>query len=148
MDIIFLDIDGVIRTDSSDKTNGCSHLPTFKRSFCKTSISNLNFITYTTRSKVVISSTWRTIYKIEELREIFKKNGATFDIIDYTPVLSNRGEEIQCWLDTNGTNSYVVIDDSIKDIVKHINPNRVVQTQIQIGLLDSNLTDKIIDILA
>lgn len=85
--IVFLDIDGCIRTGIGDEESGTSHLVVFDRKFCVKSVSALNYISNVTRCKFVISSTWRTHYKIEDLREIFRKNGLYIDVIGYTEVL-------------------------------------------------------------
>jgi len=151
MNIIFLDIDGVLRTDKSDRqwsesTKQPIPKSVFDRLFSTSSISTLNEIIYYTKAKIVITSTWRTKHTLDELREIFKIRGFRGEIIDKTEFIGNRGEEIQEWLDTHRVNKYVVIDDNIKDIVPHVNSKRVVKCESNIGLT-SDLFEKITDLL-
>ena len=124
MNIIFLDIDGVLRTDKSDKDWSVRlNLPipkrVFDRNFSPKSVSNINYITGLTRSKIVITSTWRTNFNLSELKKIFINQGIVGDVIDITTINGlNRGEEIQEYLDTHDIDNYVVIDDQVDDILK------------------------------
>ena len=151
MKTIFLDIDGVLRTDASDRylsevTGQPIPKSVFDRLFSNRSISILNEIIYITDAKVVITSTWRVQHTLEELIEKFKIRGFRGHIIDKTNIIGNRGEEIQEWLDTNSVNKYVVIDDSVKDILLHINPKRVIKIESNVGLNESHF-DSITDLL-
>ncbi len=151
MNVIFLDIDGVLRTDASDRywsevTGQPIPNSVFDRLFSNYSIAILNEIIYNTDAKVVITSTWRVQHSLEQLRSIFKIRGFRGEIIDKTNIIGSRGEEIQEWLDTHSINKYVVIDDSVKDILLHINPKRVVKIESNIGLNDSHF-DCITDLL-
>lgn len=145
MNVIFLDIDGVMRTNTSDKFWYGENIPIsiFDRKFCQISINMLNEVVKQTQSKIIISSTWREQYTLLELNNIFKNNGFKYQIYDKTDKLNSRGEEIQQWLDTHEVNKYVVIDDSIKDITKHINQKKIIKCDTNIGLSE----DKFILIL-
>lgn len=151
MNVIFLDVDGVLRTDASDRywsevTGQPIPKSVFDRLFSSRSITILNEIIYITDAKVVITSTWRVQHTLEELIEKFKIRGFRGHIIDKTNIIGNRGEEIQEWLDTNSVNKYVVIDDSVKDILLHINPKRVIKIESNVGLNESHF-DSITDLL-
>lgn len=72
MNVIFLDIDGVLRTDASDRywSDVTGHpIPqsVFDRLFSKESISILNEIIYITDAKIVITSTWRNQHDLNQL---------------------------------------------------------------------------------
>lgn len=129
MNVIFLDIDGVLRTHKSDKEWYGQNIPTnvFNRKFSPNSINILNEIIKLTNARLIISSTWREHYSINELRKIFTNNGYKYDIYDITTKLGYRGEEIQYWLDTHDVNRYIVVDDNIKEISKNINNKRIVE---------------------
>lgn len=86
-----------------------------------------NNIIEKTEAKVVLSSTWRLEYTIEEMRDIFKKANITCDLIDYTPNLTSdnnycvRGNEILKWLKENDNitgksylyfKDYIILDDN------------------------------------
>jgi hypothetical protein len=152
MDIIFLDIDGVLRTTKSDiwwSTKLSQPIPDnlFERRFDPNSVSLINQITNLTRAKIVIISNWRNNFKFEELKLHLVKRGITGNIIGKTPILETRGIEIQYWLDTNSVNNYVVVDDNINDIVNHINPNKIVKCESKDGFTQKEF-DKVIEILA
>lgn len=111
MIVIFTDIDGVLN-------------PHWKTKWCKKSIDLYNKLCKEYDLKVVITSTWRIAHSIDRLNDIFKEQGITTDIYDYTPVLSKaRGLEIQEWLDNNHCDDFIVIDDKTSDIEPYIKKN-------------------------
>ena len=141
----------MLRTDASDRywsevTGEPIPKSVFDRLFSNHSITILNEIIYYTDAKVVITSTWRVQHSLEQLRNIFKIRGFRGEIIDKTNIIGSRGEEIQEWLDTHSINKYVVIDDSVKDILLHINPKRVIKIESNKGLNDTHFDD-IVDLL-
>lgn len=151
MNVIFLDIDGVLRTDKSDRFWSKvlnQDIPTsiFERKLSPTSIKILNEIILITDAKVVITSMWRTFYNIDRLRSIFKDSGFKGEIVGETNQFGDRGEEIQEWLDTNYINKYVVVDDSVRDILNHIDTKRVIKIDPLNGL-DDTYFDSIVDLL-
>ena len=152
MTIIFLDIDGVLRTHKSDlewSLKSGLPIPTkvYDRQFGQKCVSNINYIISLTGAKIVVSSTWRNNFTIEELGEIFRSRGIFGQIIDKTGIGLTRGEEILQWLDTNEIIKYVVIDDQVKDIVSWVKRERVVEVNCQLGFESDELVDKVLDIL-
>ena len=144
MNIIFLDIDGVMRTHNSD-LNWSVPNP-FKRLFSKEAMENLNYLVTLTGYKVVITSTWRMYYTKDELRNIFRERGFIGQIIGTTSVGDTRGEEIVQWLNEHRIDNFVVIDDNIKDILNRIPDCKVVKCNPLNGL-DEVIFDKVLDIL-
>lgn len=70
-------------------------------------------------AEIVISSTWRKHYTIEELRAYFVSMGFKYPekIVGYTPNFSYdrkkyRGHEIQQYCEEHNIDNYVIIDDS------------------------------------
>ncbi len=124
MNIIFLDIDGVLNCQlfyTEQQKKGETYMDNH---ICKTRIEWLNVLCKEIDAKVVISSTWRMGRTIKELKKIFLEVGATFDVIDSTPVLRHkgcvRGNEIAQWINDGNSfinceyhlfHSYVIIDD-------------------------------------
>ena len=119
MKVIFLDIDGVLNTIeyigrrrelgiSGHDENGVSL-------FDPVMIERLNEIIIATNAKIVISSCWRMLYTINELRNIWRERNILGEIIDTTSVgsMRERGIEIREWLDEheNKIDSYVILDD-------------------------------------
>lgn len=123
MNVIFLDIDGVMISDRhlvrSTKHTSLEWGPDAVR--C------LKELIEVTQSKIVVSSTWRRNRTIKDLTEIFSVYD--FDkglIVGKTPVhwddfYYDRGREIQEYIDAvKGTelevDKFVIIDDDCKDI--------------------------------
>jgi hypothetical protein len=82
-DIIFLDIDGVLRTHKSDSEwSEKLNTPIFKRTdrlFSKNSVNDINYIT-SNSCKIVVTS-WRIHLSIIELNSIFKKKSIIAEVI-------------------------------------------------------------------
>lgn len=124
MNIIFLDIDGVLNCQmfyTEQQKSGATYI---ENNFCKDRIIWLNELCKEMDIKVVISSSWRIGRTVKELKEIFIEAGATFDVIDTTPHLRHegcvRGNEIYQWIQKGESftgcaghefNTYVIIDD-------------------------------------
>lgn len=121
MNVIFTDIDGVLN-------------PHWKTKWSKTAIEQYNKICRDFDLTPVITSTWRTNHTIEELQEIFTKQGIERPIYDYTPHIdqADRGLEIKEWLGKNKVDKYLVIDDKISNIAPYI--DNIVQCRSWIGL--------------
>ena len=144
MKLIFLDIDGVMSHEiwcSSEKPNiGYDKLPYFLkfenlyrtafRYLADDSMKNLNIIIEKTGANVVISSSHRVSYTIEELQRMFDIRGFKGKIVGKTPSLFfmglkgytksvPRGNEIKAWMETNknlinekmSKIDYVILDD-------------------------------------
>jgi len=128
MKIIFLDIDGVLKTISDTKFNNRS-------------IDNLNELVRKTNAKIVITSTWKNENGFRYVEEILKDKGVKGDIIDETPLFHiehpvygtpkvPRGLEIQSWIEKNTkfndnefvfVESYVILDDHSDMLLDQIN---------------------------
>jgi hypothetical protein len=146
-DILFLDIDGVVRTTEGDEAGPKPIAKSvFQRPFSGPAISALNEIVAITRCSIVITSTWRVTLSLEELRAKFWKEGFYGTIDDTTPALgTGRGTEIQTWIDYHGCHKYVIVDDMITDIQNHFEDRLVVKVDPRKGLNDSRAFDKIIE---
>lgn len=76
----------------------------YKQNCCPKRMSMLNALCEETNTAVVITASLRNGHEIEEIREIFKYCGATFEILDKTPYTGyERGTEISKWLKENCT---------------------------------------------
>lgn len=156
--IIFLDIDGVLRTHKSDlEWSNKLATPIFKgvdRLFDKTLVDNLNEVIYLTGAKIVITSNWRIYLSLEELQRIFKERGVIGEIIGKTglghlkggsPIpIGNRGLEIQDWLDRNPIRKFIIIDDQVSDINNIFPSWKIIKVNPQIGFVE---VEKALDIL-
>jgi hypothetical protein len=142
LNIIFLDIDGVLNTRnainmqiSEKKGRYNEDLSAFMYDFDKEAISNLKDLINDSNGKIVITSTWRlNDVLMEELISQFNKNNISADIIiGKTSDLhgqvtdSIRADEIKEWLSIfqDEINSFVIIDD-IDEMGEYTETNLVV----------------------
>lgn len=117
MNVIFLDICGVLATGSARKE---AYLRTGKphsgsnSAFDPVCMMNLLHIVKKTNAKIIITSTWRQNEEdLTALFNIFKVFGLYDYIIDFTPILNTeRGEEIKECLKKYPNANYVIIDDN------------------------------------
>jgi hypothetical protein len=142
LNIIFLDIDGVLNTQnainmqiSEKKGRYNEEINAFLYDFDKEAISNLKDLINDANGKIVITSNWRlNDVLMEELISQFNKNNISADIIiGETPDLhsqvtdSLRANEIKEWLNVfqDKINSFVIIDD-IDEMGEYTETNLVV----------------------
>jgi hypothetical protein len=142
--VIFLDFDGVLNNDnflmSLDPTtpHGEGHID-------PKAVMLLNTIVEITGAEIVISSSWRIPYTIEELKKFLTRRG--FDhadkIIGRTPGVdrNDRGVEIFVWLSRaeetgDGAEHFVILDDNddMKPLMQHL-----VRTNPDVGLCEEDM---------
>lgn len=146
--IIFLDIDGVLNSHQTSLPSGQARLDPVNIDF-------FNLIIEETQAEIVISSTWRYWYPVEELTRIFREAEIKGKIIDTTACQNSteadhRGTEIYAWLKNNHPSSYssdpggfVILDDR-SDMEPYL--ERLVLCKMDYGLTE-NLADQAIEIL-
>ena len=111
MNVIFLDIDGVLKPfEDYYPEQGLGH------NFEKSCVDCLNLALKEINVKIVICSMWRLDFDnpLVKLKEIFKDNWIEKEVFDLTPVINgfSKGKEIKKWLEANpNVNNYLVIDD-------------------------------------
>jgi hypothetical protein len=101
-----------------------------------------------TGAKVVISSSWRIILSLSEIRSLLESRRFIGEVISQTPSVRTpnriRGDEIQAWLDGNpNVEKFVILDDDA-DMGKFA--PYLVQTDARKGITDTNV-DQAIGIL-
>jgi hypothetical protein len=146
MNLIFLDIDGVLNSGEFVIKIFTLKLPRYDQYGNKINVvdsdmvKRLNTIILETNSKIVLSSCWRS-EGIDNMKWYFSQWGIDPDLlIDVTPPNrgTHRGWQIQEWLDTNYImmrefHNFIIIDDG-EDMV-HLKPH-LIQTNYQHGLQD------------
>jgi len=143
MKILFLDIDGVLNHSHGVTKGGMLWID-------PEHVKHLNSIVEQSGCRIVLSSVWRTIYKLSIVGLFLEECGFKYksELIDKTTVLPQeiRGKEIEKWLQRYGrvVDQYVIIDDD-SDMTKEQKPN-FVQTSFKTGLT-KELADKAIQIL-
>lgn len=138
MKLIFLDIDGVVVTRKEVLKPIVQIGPRCGHELNKESVSLLNQLCDETGAKVIISSTWRQIHQLADIRGHFKNYGATFEIVDKTPKMCmyERGDEIAKFLENVKVDSFVIIDDD-SDMGHLI--DKLVKTSFDTGFTKTHL---------
>lgn len=148
---LFLDIDGVLNhSETRERHNGCIGVD-------PECLSNLiEVLMYFRDARIVISSSWRITNSLADIVKLFgetmnsiptykgKYDGLEFfkqRVIGCTPRdRDSRGAEIAEWLEENAgihaslnrkrpEGVYIAIDDSMGDIMTHLNVYHIVQTR-------------------
>jgi hypothetical protein len=155
--ILFLDIDGVLNSHDWFRRRVNFRGPPsllekagakFEKDIDPRALFLLDAVLAETKAKVVISSTWRKLYSLEEIQAGFSSLGFVGEIIDVTPETSSiRGEEIQEWLnDALSFNPPLIVErfaivDDDSDMA-HLR-SRLVQTSFNFGLTWRHAADLI-----
>ena len=120
MDIIFLDVDGVLCTPRSFALSRLLRRPMDRQLFDPGALFWLRRLVKKTGARVVLSSSWREeLYldepvcraAVENLYRALETNATP--ITDTTPLLpaADKGAEIAAWLAAHPCKSYAVLDD-------------------------------------
>lgn len=147
MKVIFLDFDGVLNNEGSFiyearrrkewKEQGVKG--SISQTFDNVNASNLQLVLDTyPEVKIVISSTWRLMFSVEELQGKFAEYH-----IDHTRIIGatsedrltgSRGLEIKRYLEKHPEiKQYVIIDDNDWDITPHHPPETFIRTSWEYG---------------
>lgn len=136
MKILFLDIDGVVNSAQTMKSNPKQHWPLDPYlAFL------VGRIALHTQCKVVLSSSWR--YHPESVQQISERVTPIFECTPTDRTAAEvRGHEIQRWLDAHpNVEKYAILDDD-SDMLESQLPN-FFQTSWELGITDE-ISDKII----
>ena len=131
--VLFLDIDGVLNNSNLIGKSGPDALDPDALTFIKI-LENFGV-------EIVISSTWRKLYKIWDLQAMLGVKTKT--VTPYRPD-ETRGHEIKAWLDWWEPSCYAIIDDE-NDMLPEQQPF-FVQTTWRDGMQQEHF-DKICQIL-
>lgn len=158
MNIIFLDIDGVLNGYGfwnmlGWKISNIFHIQRLYKKYArdpfgihKEKVKRLAKIIKKTNAKVVISSSWRIFWNVsyEEKMDSVKLLTDLFDIynievIDTTPCLSSRrrDKEILSWLSKNEekVDKFIILDDERSDLECFIGSNLIQTSSIKKGII-------------
>lgn len=144
MNIIFLDVDGVLNSiDHAKKV--CEETlrahSGYEYPFDPECLERLQRLVEKTDARIVITSTWR---KTEEGKRVLQNILEQYDlanrVIGYTPILNTkRGEEIKSFLETlNVEASYIILDDD--DDMEELTPYLIL-TNMKTGLTEEKMTE-------
>lgn len=155
MKIIFLDFDGVLNTldyqlELQNANKSCED--NFGSLFSPVAMDNLYRIVRATGAKIVVISSWKEIYGLEGLRQMWQERGYKGEIDDVTrnvvsdewllnadlSMLDNfnfphpKSLEISDYLKTHNVCNYVIIDD--EPLASDEQKSHLFQTSFQKGL--------------
>jgi hypothetical protein len=126
MKILFLDFDGVLNSWRyfKDAHTAGRTLQTPQDQIDPKAVRWLNEIFLKTGCHVVVSSTWRRLHRMPDLRGWLKQAGFTGAVIDRTPSINDvdRGVEIDAWLKAHvrlPVESFAILDDG-SDMAPHM----------------------------
>lgn len=111
--IIFLDFDGVLNCNTTKDRITFPPWGALFRGLDDDKVQLVSKLAEITGAEIVVSSTWRLHFKLDELQEILDKRGFKVKLLGETPHShSERGDEIQDWIEANGKpDAFVVLDD-------------------------------------
>ena len=146
MNIIFLDIDGVLNSHRKLKeVYDRTHRPHsgYNYPFDEICLNNLKRLVEITNSKLVITSTWRKDQEGKnKIIETLKEYELDHHIIGYTPILhTSRGKEIKEYLSTlEEQPNFIILDDDtdMEGLIDYL-----IKTNIQVGLTSDNTEEAI-----
>jgi len=138
MIIIFLDIDGVLNSDTyfrsvNTKVKDWSRFDPHSVKMIKTLLEDFN-------AKIVISSLWRFAAKIQLSKELKKSGLINYLYKDWhTPIIGSphRGKEIKMWLDSHPAISDFLIIDDDEDVLPEHN-SKFIKTTIENGFQEEH----------
>lgn len=123
--IIFLDFDGVLNSVGTKDRIAMPPYGEKYRGLDDFRVQLVSKLALEAGAKVVISSTWREFYELEELRALLKSRGFEAEVIDQTPKAyteiglgfhpkrSERGDDIQAWIVANGNPQRILVLDDL-----------------------------------
>lgn len=155
MKIIFLDFDGVLNTldyqlELQNANKSCED--NFGSLFSPVAMDNLYRIVRATGAKIVVISSWKEIYGLEGLRQMWQERGYKGEIDDVTrnvvsdewllnadlSMLDNfnfphpKSLDISDYLKTHNVSNFVIIDD--EPVASDEQKSHLFQTSFQKGL--------------
>lgn len=107
MKLLFLDIDGVL---TADDTAINEH---FLYTFSASCVQNFNEILLVCKPKIILISSWRTVFAPKQQEQIFMDNGVIQFPLGQTKDLGydSRSAEIKAYLRQRKVESFVILDD-------------------------------------
>lgn len=147
MKVVFMDVDGVFNSREWWKTmDEAERERRYEANdhFNPEAVKRFSEVIERTGAKIVVSSSWRNLFKWDDLMEIFPRNGLCLEYVGKTPTKFSyrpRGAEIEEWLvdhmEKLGVTSIAIVDDEADMI--HMSP-WLVKTSYETGFLAEHAT--------
>ena len=147
MRIVFLDIDGVLNSDAWDNKRQTTSNDFLKNQFDPEAIKLLNELLEKIDAQIVLTSSWRLNFDLEQMNELFSSIGIKRGIVSFTPNLNagagylTRGNEVLKWIIDNKNiikskplsfSDYIILDDKADYLISQT--NNFFQTDKTVGL--------------
>lgn len=158
---IFLDIDGVLATNSEYFTNKMKFWKKYpemeklkiKYRFNSGCVKVFNEILKITDADIVLTSDWREKITLDEMDNVFKFNNVIKSPIDATKIFpisfsnkdKNRANEIDIYRQEHNITNYVIIDDL--NLEYYAPKEKFIKTIEREGIKQSGVKQKILKIL-
>ena len=119
--ILFLDIDGVLNTKNHLRRQIKQGKKASRFDWCPVAVAHVNLLTKKLGAQIIVTSTWRYEYSLDELKELFHQNGIHRDHVTgvipsliYGERSTTRGEAIQAWIEENESHNelHLILDDN------------------------------------
>ncbi len=153
--VLFLDIDGVLNSVSFMKARYYLGEDNVGHALDPAAVAHLQRVVEVTGCEIVLSSTWRLIHSLADMRGMLIAAGMRHPVplIDKTPCLDRRqgrieinpgrGKEVQAWLDRVGFEGKFCCIDDDADFLPHQN---LVRTDHMVGMTAAH-ADRCIELL-
>lgn len=140
MKIIFLDFDGVLNSEASFSYEERRKVLHMRDTLSHVACSNLQYILEQDASiRLVISSTWRKIHTMQELKNVLNSYGIDPNKVwDKTPAVmsGDRAHELNLWLEDHPEVTMAVVLDDDPSVLSITDPRcHIFQTTWEDGLL-------------
>ncbi|KXX71161.1 HAD domain-containing protein [Flammeovirga sp. SJP92] len=142
---LILDLDGVLITTPMWKADEIDADGYSK--FNANCVTNLNKLLSVFECDIILSSTRRTVKKLDEFNEIFKYRQINCPIKSFLPIYDhckNRKEEIEQYINESDIVDFLIIDDDKS--LNSLNPsiqNKLVRTELIKGFNEEKLNEAI-----
>ena len=156
MRLIFLDIDGVLNSDAWDKTKKTTSNDFLIDQFDPEAIKLLNELIEKIDAQIVLTSSWRLNFDLEQMNELFSRIGIKRGIVSFTPNLNagagylTRGNEVSNWIIDNGNiikskslsfTDYIILDSISPIRERFIGTNNIKYDHIYfLAITNKNIT--------
>ena len=149
MNIIFLDVDGVLNSkEKLIKVYNETHTAHsgYSYPFDENCLNNLQILINKTESKLVIISSWRKSKEGKRnLVKVLEEYKLDKEVIGYTPILNSpRSIEIKAYLNNCNLQrpNFIILDDESSDLGDLI--SYLVKTDSEVGLTSKNVEEAVI----
>ena len=134
LNIIFLDIDGVLIKFASPKKVDHSEFEELKY-WDKEALQLVNKLIKSSGAKVVITSSYRNHKTKKQIVDMMQLAGFNYNIYDVIPSIKylGRGGNINKWLKEHNVSNFVIIDDQYHNIEEYF-PKNFVKVETNEGL--------------